>query len=51
MSIIETNLNINDYLDFYIYAESIGDNSWQHEIIEKLQNFHNEINKTVINPN
>ncbi|WP_034671740.1 hypothetical protein [Ectobacillus panaciterrae] len=45
MSIREEQLWVNDYLDLYLYAGSIGDISWQQEIIEKLQNFHNEIRK------
>jgi hypothetical protein len=50
MSIIEAHLEVNDYLDLYIYAESIGDDSWQYEIIEKLQNFQNEVNKKTVKP-
>ena len=45
MSIRETQLEVNDYLDLYLYAGSIGDTSWQQEIMEKLQNFHNEVQK------
>lgn len=45
MSIKEEQLWVNDYLDLYIYAGSMGDISWQQEIIEKLHNFHNEIRK------
>ncbi|GAA3332640.1 hypothetical protein GCM10020331_093590 [Ectobacillus funiculus] len=35
MDITKTQQWINDYLDLYLYAESIGDESWQQEIIEK----------------
>lgn len=42
MSIQETHLDVNDYLDLYLYAGNIGDQLWQHEIIEKLQNVPNE---------
>ncbi|MFB9759050.1 hypothetical protein [Ectobacillus funiculus] len=43
MDITKTQQWINDYLDLYLYAESIGDESWQQEIIEKLQKLSNEI--------
>lgn len=43
MDITKTQQWINDYLDLYLYAESIGDESWQQEIIEKLQTLSNEI--------
>ena len=45
MSIKEQQLWMNDYLDLYLYAQSIGDSSWQQELMEKLQNFHNEVRK------
>lgn len=45
MSVREIQLEVNDYLDLYLYAGSIGDTSWQQEIMEKLQNFHNEVKK------
>ncbi|MGP7818656.1 hypothetical protein [Niallia sp. 01092] len=41
MHISKTHVEVNDYLDLYLYAGSIGDDSWQHEIIEKLKNVHN----------
>ena len=47
MSIKEEQLWVNDYLDLYIYAGSMGDISWQQEIIEKLQHYHNEIKKEI----
>lgn len=37
-----THLDVNDYLDLYLYAGNMGDTLWQHEIIEKLQNFSHE---------
>lgn len=40
MNISETQLSVNDYLDLYLYAESMDDQLWQREIIEKLQNSH-----------
>ncbi|MDP4107850.1 MAG: hypothetical protein Q8935_23230 [Bacillota bacterium] len=45
MSFRETHLEVNDYLDLYLYAGSIGDISWQQVLMEKLQNFHNEVRK------
>lgn len=45
MSIREVQLWMNDYLDLYLYAGSIGDRSWQQELMEKLQNFHKEVRK------
>jgi hypothetical protein len=36
-----THLDINDYLDLYLYARNIDDILWQNEIIEKLQNLLN----------
>jgi hypothetical protein len=35
-------LNVNDYLDLYLFAGKVGDTLWQHEIIEKLQNLSNK---------
>lgn len=46
MDITKTQQWINDYLDLYLYAESIGDESWQQEIIEKLQKCSNEIQES-----
>ena len=43
MNIQENQIEINDYLDLYLYAKNIGDEPWQAEIIEKL--------KTTSNPN
>lgn len=39
MSNNEVLLEVNDYLDLYLYAKSIGDQAWQEEIIHKLQNY------------
>jgi hypothetical protein len=38
----EIELNVNDYLDLYLFAKKIGDTPWQNEIIEKLRNFSTE---------
>lgn len=35
----ETILEVNDYLDLYLFAKSIGDQVWQEEILNKLQNY------------
>ncbi|WP_445491268.1 hypothetical protein [Niallia sp. 03133] len=43
MKFRKTNLKVNDYLDLYLYAGSIGDTSWQLDIIEKLKNTDNEM--------
>lgn len=48
MDIIETQQRINDYLDLYLYAGSIGDESWQQEIIEELQKLSNEIQEPTL---
>ncbi|MGM7722228.1 hypothetical protein [Metabacillus sp. Hm71] len=37
MSIHEMQLEVNDYLDLYLFAGQIGDPLWQEEIIEKLK--------------
>ncbi|KKI90493.1 hypothetical protein WQ54_21345 [Bacillus sp. SA1-12] len=37
MSIHEEELQVNDYLDLYLFAGQIGDPLWQQEIIEKLK--------------
>ncbi|WP_078408944.1 hypothetical protein [Priestia abyssalis] len=42
MGIKETHLWVNDYLDLYLYAGSIGDTSWQQKILEKLQDSYNK---------
>ena len=42
MSIREVRLQVDDYLDLYLYAETIGDQLWQQEIIERLQSFYQE---------
>lgn len=34
----EIHLNVNDYLDLYLFAKKAGDPIWQEEIIEKLKN-------------
>jgi hypothetical protein len=39
---------INDYLDLYLYAGSIDDESWQQEILEKLQTFSNETQEFIL---
>jgi uncharacterized phage-like protein YoqJ len=41
----ETHLEVNDYLDLYLFAESLGDKLWQNEIIEKLQNNHKDLSQ------
>jgi hypothetical protein len=38
----EIKLNVNDYLDLYLFAKKIDDTLWQHEIIEKLRDFSTE---------
>jgi recombinational DNA repair protein RecR len=38
MNIQEIKLQINDYLDLYLYAGIMGDKLWQQETIEKLKN-------------
>ena len=50
MSIQETHLEINDYLDLYLFAGSIDDSLWQHEILEKLQNVHHSKNQQSLVP-
>ncbi|USK58411.1 hypothetical protein [Peribacillus asahii] len=45
MNMSETQLSVDDYLDLYLYAESMDDHVWQQEIIETLQNSHNEFRK------
>ncbi|MFJ8258112.1 hypothetical protein ACIQ4Z_12655 [Peribacillus asahii] len=45
MNISETQLLVDDYLDLYLYAESMDDQLWKQEIIETLQNSHNEFRK------
>ncbi|WP_377918348.1 hypothetical protein [Bacillus songklensis] len=45
----ETQLWVNDYLDLYLYAGSIGDTSWQQEILEKLHDFYDEIKHSITN--
>ncbi|MDQ0246702.1 hypothetical protein J2S09_004306 [Bacillus fengqiuensis] len=42
MSIREVKLQVDDYLDLYLYAETMGDQTWQQEILEKLQSFYQE---------
>lgn len=42
MNFRENDLSENDYLDLYLFANSMNDTLWKVEIIEKLQNFHNE---------
>lgn len=43
MGIKGTQLWVNDYLDLYLYAGSIGDTSWQQEILKKLQDSYDEM--------
>lgn len=38
----ETFLEVNDYLDLYLLAGALQDQSWQQQIIEKLQDFPKE---------
>jgi hypothetical protein len=42
MNIQENQIEVNDYLDLYLYAKNIGDKPWQAEIIEKLKIIVNE---------
>ena len=42
MSSNETALEVNDYLDLYLLAKSMGDQAWQDEIIRKLKNVANQ---------
>ncbi|MCQ6275031.1 hypothetical protein JMM81_08660 [Bacillus sp. V3B] len=42
MNLKEANLNIDDYLDLYLLAGSLEDQTWQDEMMKKLQNFQNE---------
>ncbi|WP_141432106.1 hypothetical protein [Bacillus sp. 03113] len=39
-------VEVNDYLDLYLYADRIGDTTWKLEIIEKLKNIQNSTKKT-----
>ncbi|KIL44286.1 hypothetical protein KP78_32500 [Jeotgalibacillus soli] len=41
----ETYLEVNDYLDLYNFAKANDDESWKHEIIEKLKNFDHSGNR------
>ncbi|WP_155891091.1 hypothetical protein [Ectobacillus panaciterrae] len=50
MDIIKTQQWINDYLDLYLYAGSIGDKSWQQEIIGKLRNFSHKTQEQALKP-
>lgn len=36
---VAKSLDVNDYLDLYLFAENIGDTLWQEEIVKKLKNF------------
>ncbi len=37
-------LEVNDLLDLYLLAQNLGDEAWQQEILEELQNFnHTEL--------
>ena len=36
MNIQENQIEVNDYLDLYLYAKNIGDKPWQAEIIENF---------------
>ena len=47
MGVRETHLEVNDYLDLYLYANSMEDPLWQQEIIEKLQTYQDEIRKGI----
>ena len=42
MNTSEIQLSVNDYLDLYLYTKSMNDSLWKMELIEKLQNLHNE---------
>lgn len=42
MNLKEAKLNVDDYLDLYLLAGSLNDQSWQNEMMDKLQNFQNE---------
>ena len=47
-----TILEVNDYLDLYLLAKSLGDQAWQEEIITNLQNYNQhqvEQNKSIHN--
>ena len=47
MSNEETALEVNDYLDLYLLAKSMGDQAWQDEILNKLKNYNqNHLNHT-----
>ena len=46
MNIQENQIEVNDYLDLYLYAKNIGDKPWQAEIIEKLKIIINENQKS-----
>ena len=49
MSNRETVLEVNDYLDLYLFAKNIGDQAWQEEILQKLQNYNqNHFDQTQI---
>lgn len=39
MSQDNTILEVNDYLDLFLYAKSIRDQVWQEEILTKLKNY------------
>lgn len=43
MGLKEAQTWVNDYLDLYQYARSIGDIEWQQEILAKLKNTQSEI--------
>ncbi|WP_299095302.1 hypothetical protein [uncultured Metabacillus sp.] len=40
-------LEVNDYLDLYLFAGQIGDPLWQEEIIEKLKTIQTKKNKSI----
>lgn len=37
-----TYLGVNDYLDLYLLAKELGDQSWQNELLEKMQGLRKE---------
>ncbi len=39
----KTNLEVNDYLDLYLLSGSLGDKSWQQEVIGRLKDSQNEM--------
>jgi len=37
-----TYLEVNDYLDLYLLAKNLGDQTWQQELLKKLENYQSE---------